>query len=51
MGKLQYSIIVLLCFADLVRSQDCKLTDVPVQENFNEEKVIIMILSNYPCLY
>ena len=46
MGKLQYSIVLLLSFTGLVRSQDCKLAEVPVQENFNEEKVIILNSSN-----
>ena len=44
MGKLQYSLVVLLSFAGSVRSQVCKLGDVPVQENFNEKKVIFTIL-------
>ena len=44
MGKLQYSGVLLLCFAGLVISQDCKLADVPVQENFNEGKVIIVTM-------
>ena len=42
MGKLLYSGVLLLCFAGLARSQYCKLADVPVQENFNEEAVIIV---------
>ena len=42
MGKLLYSSVLLLCFAGLVRSQYCKLADVPVQENFNEDGVIII---------
>ena len=46
MGKLQYSLVVLLSFTGLVRSQDCKLADVPVQENFSEKKVIFTICIN-----
>ena len=42
MGKLLYSGVLLLCFAGLVRSQYCQLAEVPVQENFNEEGVIII---------
>ena len=44
MGKLLYSSVLLLCFAGLVRSQDCKLADVPVKEKFNEKKVIIVTM-------
>ena len=46
MGKLEYSVVLLLCFAGSVRSKDCKLGDVPVQENFSEKKVIFTICIN-----
>ena len=57
MGKLLYSSVLLLCFAGLVRSQYCKLADVPVQENFNEKKgnycynVFASINCNYHILH
>ena len=54
MENLHYSGLLLLCFVGSVRSQDCKLADVPVQENFNEKKVISkskLLKYNYHNLY
>ena len=37
-----YKGVLLLCLIGFGTAQDCILADVPVQENFDEERVIII---------
>ena len=43
MRMILYIEVLLLCLIGFGTAQDCILADVPVQANFDEERVIIIV--------